>query len=234
MMTKPLCIVIGVGPGNGASFAKRFSREAYHVAILARNATYLDSLAKSIPDCDAFPCDVRKPDELRKTLTEVADRLGPASVMIYNAGAGEWQSPEETTLEGFVSSWQTNALGLLVSAQAMFQDMNAQGRGNIVVIGATASIRGGATSTAFASAKAAQRSLAQSLARRFSPKGIHVSHIIIDGIIDLPRTREKRPDAPDDFYLQPDDIADTVATITQQPRSAWTFEVDLRPHTENW
>ena len=116
----------------------------------------------------------------------------------------------------------------------MFQDMSTQGRGNIVVIGATASIRGGATSTAFASAKAAQRSLAQSLARRFSPKGIHVSHIIIDGIIDLPRTREKRPDAPDDFYLQPDDIADTVANITQQPRSAWTFEVDLRPYTENW
>ena len=233
-MTKPLCIVIGVGPGNGASFARRFSSDAHHVAILARNANYLNSLAKTIPQCHAFPCDVQKPKALRKTLAEVAARLGPASVMIYHAADGEWRPPEETTLEGVESSWRTNALGLRVRAQAMYQEMSTQGRGNIVVIGATASIRGGATSTAFASAKAAQRSLAQSLARRFSPKGIHVSHIIIDGIIDLPRTREKRPDAPDDFYLQPDDIAETVATITQQPRSAWTFEVDLRPHTENW
>ena len=101
IMTKPLCIVIGVGPGNGASFARRFSSDAHHVAILARNANYLNSLAKSIPECDAFPCDVQKPEALRKTLAEVAERLGPASVMIYNAGAGEWRPPEETTLEGF-------------------------------------------------------------------------------------------------------------------------------------
>ena len=100
MMTKPLCIVIGVGPGNGASFARRFSSDGHHIAILARNVNYLNSLAKSIPDCDAFPCDVREPEALRKTLTEVADRLGPASIMIYNAGAGEWHPPEETTLQG--------------------------------------------------------------------------------------------------------------------------------------
>ena len=233
-MTKPLCVVVGVGPGNGASFTRRFLRDGYRVAVLARDSTYLESLSTSLSECYPFPCDVRNTEELNGTLTSLTERLGPTSVLIYNAGAGEWRSPEETTVEGFESSWRTNALGLLVSSQAVLQDMKAQGHGNIVVIGATASKRGGATSTAFASAKAAQRSLAQSLARGLGPAGIHVSHLVIAGIIDLPRTRAKRPDTPDDFYLQPDDIADTVAQITQQPRSAWTFEVDLRPYKEKW
>jgi NAD(P)-dependent dehydrogenase (short-subunit alcohol dehydrogenase family) len=112
--------------------------------------------------------------------------------------------------------------------------MKARGRGVIVVIGATASLRGGARTTGFASAKAAQRSLAQSMARDLGPVGIHVSYVVIDGVIDLERTRSRMPDRPDDFFLQPDAIAETVYQLTEQDSSAWSFEVDLRPYAEKW
>ena len=132
------------------------------------------------------------------------------------------------------SSWRTNTLGLLVASQQVIPPMKARASGSIVVIGATASLRGGANSTAFASAKSAQRSLAQSMARRLGPTGIHVSYVIVDGIIDLERTRAARPDIPDEYYLQPDDIAQSVYDLTCQHRSAWTFELDLRPFGEKW
>ncbi|GIT25431.1 MAG: hypothetical protein CM1200mP41_14750 [Gammaproteobacteria bacterium] len=120
-MTKPLCVVVGVGPGNGASFTRRFLRDGYRVAVLARDSTYLESLSTSLSECYPFPCDVRNTEELNGTLTSLTERLGPTSVLIYNAGAGEWRSPEETTVEGFESSWRTNALGLLVSSQAVLK-----------------------------------------------------------------------------------------------------------------
>jgi NAD(P)-dependent dehydrogenase (short-subunit alcohol dehydrogenase family) len=233
-MTNPLCILIGAGPGNGAAFARRFASSGHQVALLARTSSFLETLAAESPAFHGFTCDARDPALLTNVLDQIRSSLGPASVLIYNAGEGEWKPPEETTLSGFESSWRTNALGLLVSSQHVTTDMLATESGNIVVIGATASLRGGAGSTAFAAAKAAQRSVAQSLARRLGPRGIHVSHVIIDGVIDLQRTRAKRPEASDDFYLQPDDIAETVEQLTRQARSAWTFEIDLRPHSETW
>jgi NAD(P)-dependent dehydrogenase (short-subunit alcohol dehydrogenase family) len=112
--------------------------------------------------------------------------------------------------------------------------MKERGQGAIVVIGATASLRGGARTTGFASAKAAQRSLAQSMARGLGPAGIHVSYVVIDGVIDLERTRSRMPDHPDDFFLKPDAIAEAVFQLTEQDSSAWSFEVDLRPYAEKW
>ena len=107
-------------------------------------------------------------------------------------------------------------------------------RGAIIVTGATASLRGGANTAAFAAAKAAQRSLAQSAARSLGPKGIHVAYVIVDGVIDMPTTRTLLPDQPDEFFLKPDAIAETVYHIAHQDPSAWTFEVDIRPHVEKW
>ena len=112
--------------------------------------------------------------------------------------------------------------------------MKERGQGAIVVIGATASLRGGARTTGFASAKAAQRSLAQSMARGLGPAGIHVSYVVIDGVIDLERTRSRMPDRPDNFFLKPDAIAEAVYQLTEQDSSAWSFEVDLRPYAEKW
>ena len=229
-----LCVITGVGAGNGASFSRRFAREGYRVVMLARNLTYLETLAKEIPGSVAMECDVRDPDAIRDVFARIHEEIGTVDTLIYNAGAGEWASIMDTSLEGMQSSWATNTLGLVACAQQVIPSMTENGEGNIMVIGATASLRGGAQSTAFASAKAAQRSVAQSMARDLGPKGIHVGYLIIDGIIDIERTRERFPDRADDFFMQPDAIADSVYALTQQDRSAWAFEIDLRPYGEKW
>ena len=229
-----LCVITGVGAGNGASFSRRFTREGYRVVMLARNLTYLETLAKEIPGSVAMECDVRDPDAIRDVFARIHEEIGTVDTLIYNAGAGEWASIMDTSLEGMQSSWATNTLGLVACAQQVIPSMTDNGEGNIMVIGATASLRGGAQSTAFASAKAAQRSVAQSMARDLGPKGIHVGYLIIDGIIDIERTRERFPDRADDFFMQPDAIADSVYALTQQDRSAWAFEIDLRPYGEKW
>ena len=228
------CVVAGVGPGNGASFTRRFSSAGYQVAMLARIEAYLDELGGEVADSHAIGCDVQDPAAVREAFDRVHKTLGLVDVLIYNAGAGEWASVEETRIEGFESSWKTNALGLLVAAQQVIPAMKERGQGAIVVIGATASLRGGARTTGFASAKAAQRSLAQSMARGLGPAGIHVSYVVIDGVIDLERTRSRMPDRPDDFFLKPDAIAEAVYQLTEQDSSAWSFEVDLRPYAEKW
>jgi len=229
-----LCVITGVGAGNGASFSRRFTREGYRVVMLARNLTYLETLAKEIPGSVAMECDVRDPDAIRDVFASIHEEIGTVDTLIYNAGAGEWASIMDTSLEGMQSSWATNTLGLVACAQQVIPSMTENGEGNIMVIGATASLRGGAQSTAFASAKAAQRSVAQSMARDLGPKGIHVGYLIIDGIIDIERTRARFPDRADDFFMQPDAIADSVYALTQQDRSAWAFEIDLRPYGEKW
>ena len=229
-----LCVITGVGAGNGASFSRRFTREGYRVVMLARNLAYLETLAKEIPGSVAMECDVRDPGAIQQVFARIHEEIGTVDTLIYNAGAGEWTSIMDTSLEGMQSSWATNTLGLVACAQQVIPSMTENGEGNIMVIGATASLRGGAQSTAFASAKAAQRSVAQSMARDLGPKGIHVGYLIIDGIIDIERTRERFPDRADDFFMQPDAIADSVYALTQQDRSAWAFEIDLRPYGEKW
>ena len=229
-----LCVITGVGAGNGASFSRRFTREGYRVVMLARNLAYLETLAKEIPGSVAMECDVRDPGAIRDVFASIHEEIGTVDTLIYNAGAGEWASIMDTSLEGMQSSWATNTLGLVACAQQVIPSMTEKGEGNIMVIGATASLRGGAQSTAFASAKAAQRSVAQSMARDLGPRGIHVGYLIIDGIIDIERTRERFPDRADHFFMRPDAIADSVYAMTQQDRSAWAFEIDLRPYGEKW
>ena len=229
-----LCVITGVGAGNGASFSRRFTREGYRVVMLARNLAYLETLATEIPGSVAMECDVRDPGAIQGVFARIQEEIGTVDTLIYNAGAGEWTSIMDTSLEGMQSSWATNTLGLVACAQQVIPSMTENGEGNIMVIGATASLRGGAQSTAFASAKAAQRSVAQSMARDLGPKGIHVGYLIIDGIIDIERTRERFPDRANDFFMQPDAIADSVYAMTQQDRSAWAFEIDLRPYGEKW
>ena len=229
-----VCVIAGVGPGNGASLSRRFSAEGYTVVMLARNQDYLDSLSRGIPESIPMVCDVREPDAIKAVFSQIHDQAGSVDTLVYNAGSGQWTSIMETSVEGMHSSWTTNTLGLLVCAQQVIPGMSERDEGNIMVIGATASLRGGAQSTAFASAKAAQRSLAQSMARDLGPKGIHVGYLIIDGIIDLERTRTRMPDKADDYFMKPDAIANSVFALTQQDRSAWTFESDLRPFGERW
>ncbi len=233
-MASPVCAVTGVGPGNGASFSRRFAAAGYRVAMLARSRERLAELEASIPGTMGLAVDVGDEAAVREAFARIRSELGPVDVLIHNAGSGAFASWDDTTPEQFETAWRTNALGLLQCGQAVTQEMAKAGRGSIVVIGATASRRGGAITAAFASAKAAQRSLAESMARSLWPQGIHVAYLVIDGVIDIPRTRAFFKDKPDEFFLAPDRIADTVHHLVEQDRSAWTFELELRPFGEKW
>jgi NAD(P)-dependent dehydrogenase (short-subunit alcohol dehydrogenase family) len=233
-MNKPVCVVVGVGPGNGAAFARKFASEGYDVALLARNQDTLKELEGQIPGSRAFVYDVAAVEKASEAFERIKAEMGPVEVLVYNAGSGQFGSVDDTTPEAFEGSWRVNALGCLVCAKQVIPDMREAKAGNIIVIGATASLRGGANFAAFASAKAAQRSLAKSMSRHLGPDHIHVSYVIIDGVIDLERTRKMIPDKPDEYFLQPDNIAESVFFLTRQSPSAWTFELDLRPFGEKW
>lgn len=233
-MSKPVCVVAGVGEGNGAALARAFSVENMAVALLARGTGFSSALADELPDSRAYACDVTDPESVRETFAGIRRELGDPETVVYNAGSGVWGDVEAIDLEGFESSWRVNAYGALAVSREVIPGMKAAGRGNIIFIGATASKRGGPRTAAFAPAKAAQRSLAESMARTLWPQGIHVSLIVIDAVVDLPRTRENMPDKPNDFFLKPDDMAASAVWLAHQPRSAWTFEIDVRPFGEKW
>jgi NAD(P)-dependent dehydrogenase (short-subunit alcohol dehydrogenase family) len=232
-MADRVCAIVGVGPGNGAAFARRFAAGGYRLALMGRTAATLDAVAAELPGARAVRCDAGDPASVRAAFAAVRRELGPVDVLLYNAGSGQWGNFQEIGPEALEAAWRVNVLGLLVAGQAVADDMIARG-GAIVVTGATASLRGNVGTAAFAPAKAGQRSLAQSMARHLGPKGVHVAYVIVDGVIDLPRTRERMPDKPDAFFLRPDEIAAAVHFLAHQDRAAWTFELDLRPFGERW
>lgn len=233
-MSKPVCAVVGIGPGNGAAFARRFSEGGYAVALMARNGEFMNRLAGELPDARAYRCDAGDAADIERAFAAIRDDLGEVETLIYNAGAGIWGNVEEISPADFETCWRINAQGALLASQQVIPAMKAAGSGCIVIIGATASRRGGANFTAFAAGKAAQRSLAESMARHLWHAGIHVSLVIIDGVVDLERTRQRMPDKPDEFFLQASDIAETVWQTTRQAPSAWSFEVEVRPYRESW
>jgi NAD(P)-dependent dehydrogenase (short-subunit alcohol dehydrogenase family) len=231
-MAKPVCVVVGVGPGNGTSFARRFAADGYRVALLARTPSA--ALAAELPDAHAYSCDVTDATSIERAFTAIRSDLGDPDVVIYNAGTGAFGTFDTVTAADLESSWRVNTLGAFLVAKQVEPAMTAAKRGSFIVVGATASRRGSARGAAFAQAKSAQRTLAESLARHLWPRGIHVCLIIIDGVVDLARTRKAMPDKPDDFFVKPDDVASTAAWLAAQPRSAWSFEVEARPFGETW
>ncbi len=233
-MSKPVCVVVGVGPGNGAALVRRFAREGYAVAMLARTTELSTELARELDGGRAYACDASDAASIRATFAAVRRDLGEPSVLLYNAGSGIWGSVEDVTVEQMEAAYRVNVVGLFACAREVIGPMKTAGRGAIVVTGATASLRGGARFAAFAAAKSAQRSLAQSMARQLWPSGIHVAYVILDGSVDLPGARSARPDAPDDAFIAPDEFAATVYWLTQQSPRAWSFEVEARPSLEKW
>jgi len=233
-MTQPVCVIVGAGPGNGAAFARRFSRAGHQVALLARDPGGLAALSAEIPGTRGYPCDVTQADQVAAAFGQIRGELGPVQTLVYNASSRHFSDIDQTTPEAFEQAWRVSALGCLLAVKQVLPDLRQAGGGSIVIIGATASLKGAAGFVGFAAAKAAQRSLAQSLARQLGPEGIHVAHIVIDAVVDMPASRAMLPGQPDTFFAQPDDIAESVYFVAQQPRSAWTFELDLRPFGERW
>jgi len=229
-----VCVVIGAGPGNGAAVARRFADGGYHVALIARDPAKLEALAATMPNAAAFACDATDPAALKSVLTDVEARIGAVSTLIYNAGKGVWGDALSINETIFENAWRLNALGCFAAARAVLPSMLNSGEGSVVIMGATASRRGGADAVAFAAAKGALRLLAESLARAYGPRGVHVALLIIDAVVGEPLMRAKLADRGDYFFCMPRDIAETAYMLAHQPRSAWTFECELRPFAEKW
>jgi NAD(P)-dependent dehydrogenase (short-subunit alcohol dehydrogenase family) len=230
-MKKGVCVVVGVGPGNGTAIAKKFAAEGYQVALCARNKQRLEKISAVIEGSHVYSYDVQKPEDHQKVFSQIREELGPVKVLIYNAGVGAFSNIEEATPESFQVAWEINARGLFLAAKQALPDMKLNRNSNIVVIGATASVKGGANSAPFSSAKAAQRGLVQSMAKHLGPQKIHVSYVILDGIV---QPGKPIPGYSDENFMDPAQIAETVYFLTQQPPQAWTFELDLRTFGERW
>ena len=227
---RPLALVTGVGPGTGAAIARRFAEGGYRVAMLARNAERLAALETDIPDSIAVPCDVTDPAALDAALA----RVGMPEVVVHNAVGGAFGSFRDVEPAVLEKNFQVNVMALFHLARKVAPAMEAAGKGAIIVTGNTSAQRGRANFAGFAPTKAAQRILAESLARDLGPKGVHVAYLIIDAVIDLAWTRQRYPDAPADFFIAPADIAGEVFHLAHQPRTAWSFLSEVRPFGESW
>jgi NAD(P)-dependent dehydrogenase (short-subunit alcohol dehydrogenase family) len=237
-------IVVGVGPprGLGAAIARQFARAGFRVTILGRSAdkvaASLDELRASGADAESVVGDVTD-EALVRRVVAAADRPdAPLDAAIFNAG-GNWpRGFREMDAEFLEGMWRVNALAGFFFAKAALDVMLPKQRGTLLFTGASGSLRGKAMFGGFAQAKAALRALAQSAAREFGPQGIHVAQVIVDGAIDGDRINTFLPglkaERPPDGLLNPDDIAANYWWLYQQPRSAWTHELDVRPWVENW
>ena len=235
---KKTAVISGVGPGLGASLVRRFASEGCQVGLLARSPDYIETLAAELQASGtkaiALPTDITNAQIVESSFSRIREELGTVDILINHAGNAAWGEFSELTAEDFYRSWQVCAFGSFLCAQSVVPDMVEKGSGAILFTGATSAIRGRPGAIAFSSAKFAVRGLAWALARELGPKGIHVAHIIIDGVIDTPNVRERYPLSEDEPLLLPDDIAEAYWGLIQQPRSAWSFELDLRPHNEEF
>ncbi|MDJ0851186.1 MAG: SDR family NAD(P)-dependent oxidoreductase [Myxococcota bacterium] len=233
-MSERVCVVTGVGPGTGAALVRRFAEDGYRVAMIARDTARLGALAGEVPDAAPFPVDVSDLDALRATLARVRDELGTPRVLLWNAVAGGFGPFSDVTAEQLEARFRVNVSAFLVAVQELAPAMIDAGGGAVIATGNTSAWRGKANFAGFAPTKAAQRILAQSMARALGPQGVHVAYVVIDAVIDVPWTRQAFADRPDDFFIQPREIAEAVHHLAHQERSGWTFELDLRPFGESW
>ncbi|HTY55901.1 MAG TPA: SDR family NAD(P)-dependent oxidoreductase [Candidatus Binataceae bacterium] len=232
--SKPVALVTGVGPGTGAAIARRFAQGGYAVAMLARNRERLGALEREITDARAYPCDVTDQAQLDRVIDAVHAELGAPKVLVHNAVGGAFGNFLEIDPEVLNRNFQVNTMALLYLARRLTPAMVEAGEGAIIATGNTSALRGKANYAGFAPSKAAQRILAESIAREVGPKGVHVAYVLIDAVIDLEWTRKRFADAPEDFFIKPAAIAEEVWHVAHQERCAWSFNVELRPFRETW
>ncbi len=234
MTARKICVVAGVGPGTGAALSRRFAAGGYRVAMLARDAQRLAALEREIDGSRGYATDVTDATAVTDVVARIRQDMGAPSVLLHNAVSGHFGEFLDIAPEVLERTFRTNVLSLLLLGQAIVPHMLAGGGGAIVITGNTSAWRGVASFAGFAPSKAAQRILAQSMARSLGPQGIHVAYIVVDAVIDVPWTRQAFASKPQEFFARPDAIADTAYHVAHQDRSAWSFEVDLRPFGEKW
>ena len=244
MSSTPSCLIVGAGDGVGSAIARAFAREGLAVCVTRRprHLDRLEELAASIRadggQAHAFGVEARNEAEMIALVDRIEAEVGPLQVVVFNIGANVHFPVTETTAQVYSKVWEMAALAGFFTGREAARVMGPRGQGTILFTGATASTRGGAGFSAFAGAKAALRQLAQSLAREMGPQGIHVAHVVVDGMIDGTFARSIAPDIQTllgaDAILKPDEIAKNYVWLHHQQRSAWTFELDLRPWKETW
>lgn len=241
-MGKGCAVVVGAGTGTGAEVAKRFAAGGYAVALARRSVDALKPLVDEIEaaggKASAYAVDAGN-EQAVVELFEAADGdLGSVEVAIFNAAGFTMGPVVDTTVEVFTDMWRASSLGGFLVGREAARRMVPRQRGTIIFTGATAAMKASARFAAFAAGKHGLRAVAQSLAKEVGPQGIHVAHVIIDGIIDVPRVHESMPDLAkakgEHGLVDPRAIADQYYALHEQPKSAWTFEMDLRPFKEEW
>lgn len=237
-MTEKVAAVLGVGPGLGTAVARRFAREGFTVALMARREEALKASRNEIEAAGgraiSVPTDAASPEGVAESFGRVREEVGSPEVFVYNAGAFRMGGILNITPEQFEESFRVGCAGAFYAAQQVLPAMVEAGRGTFLITGATAALRGSAGFSSFAAGKFALRALSQSMAREFGPQGIHVAHIIIDGQIDTQRSRDRRPERDPQEMLSPDSIAETYWQLHLQHPSAWTLELDVRPSAESF
>ncbi|WP_227132969.1 SDR family NAD(P)-dependent oxidoreductase [Halorubellus salinus] len=224
-------VVAGVGPGLGASLARRFVDEGCQVALFAREGDYVDVLAEELGDAAiAVRTDVANPEAVREGFDAVRDAFGPVDVLVNHASGGAWKGVRDISVDEFDHALDVCARGALLCSQEAVEDMLDGDGGTIIFTGATSAVRGRDGAVGFSAGKFAARGMAESMARELGPEGVHVAHVVIDGGIRPPDVADRDADT----YLDPDSIADTYWHLVEQDRSSWTLECDVRPHVEDF
>lgn len=220
-------VIAGVGPGLGAAIARRFVEEGCQVGLFARSAAFIGELAADLgEDALAVPTDITDEAAVADGFEAVREAFGPVDVLVNHASGGAWEGMRELSVDQFEHALDVSAVGAFHCSQEALEDMLAgDGDGTIIFTGATSAVRGRGGAPGFSAGKFAARGLAESMARELGPEGVHVAHVVIDGQIDA----QGRSDAD---RLDPDAIADAYWNLVTQDRSAWTLELDLRPHVE--
>ena len=233
-------VVAGVGPGLGESLARKFADEGCSVGLFARSGEHVADLAEDLPaDALGVEADISDPDDVTEGFDRVRDELGPVDVLVNHASSGSWQGLRDISAESFERAWRVNGYGAFLCAKEAVADMldgndGSERGGTVIFTGATSAIRGRGGALGFSSAKFAARGMAESVARELGPEGVHVAHVVIDGRILTPSANERSRDRPEEEFLDPAEIAESYWHLVEQDRSAWTLELDLRPHVEDF
>lgn len=240
--TKRCVIVFGAGSGTGAEVAKAFARRGHPVVVSRRDAAALGALVKAIEAEQGralgAAADATNAAQVTGVFETALAAYGVPEAVVFNAAGFSRGSIVETTPDAFEAMWRATSLGGFVVGREAAKHMLPAGSGSILFTGATAAVKASAHFSAFAAGKHGLRAVAQSMAKELGPQGIHVAHVIIDGIIDVPRVREQMPGLAaqkgEGGLIDPRSIAETFWWLHSQPRDAWTFELDLRPFREPW
>jgi len=233
----PVAVVVGVGAGLGAALARRFA-QGYRVALVARSAEVTHVVAEEIRSAGGRALPVQSnatiPDDVSAAHEKICRELGVPDVLIYNGGRRPFGTLVDTTPEVFEETWRIHAFGAFLWARQVVPEMLARHQGAVLITGATAGVKPGPSSAAFAAAKFAVRGLAQVMSRDLHPQGVHVAYVNVDGAIDMPFVRQMLPHKPDEDFLKPAAIADAFWYLAHQDRSTWSHELDVRPFKETF